>query len=354
MAVSSNPVAKSSDCLDPTDWMKALLTVTYKGKPVAPTIEPMPVALLGNCVGFPWHFANENEKLDWLLETGLLDRDFKTWLAKKGYGTVTDRVKEEYLDRVGEPHGDAGLKETLVPLSTGGVFAEAVLGRSNCAEKIDLSRFWNWQDSPIQIMPPEIDKLTAGGHKGAAELLSDLVAAGFDPEAIHVHPASPQTAINAAAASAQSSTDSLMQALTMANMFRDMSNATATTDIGAQSIKAAEAGAKAAGEQATENMKIASEQYMQRLQMMGDLAKQVLPLLLAPETGGASLLGEASTAGAAFNAAGKLDQAAEGGDAAGSAESAAGEAAGAASTGEGIAGAAEGLSSIAGVLGGLL
>lgn len=333
--------------MDPTDWMKALLTVTYKGKPVAPTIEPTPVALLGNCVAFPWHFDNENEKLDWLLETGLLDRDFTAWQTKAGYGSVTDEVKEAYLDLVGEPHGDAGLKETLVPIPTGGVFAEAVLGRANCAEKIDLTRFWNWQDSPIPIMPPEIDKLTAGGHKSAAELLADLTAAGFDPEAIHLHPASPQGAINAAANSAQSSTESLIQALTAANMFRDMSNAAATTAIGAQSIQTAEAGAKAAGEEATENMKIASEQAIKGLQMVGDLAKQVLPLLLAPETGGASLLGEASTAGAALNAAGDLDQAVEGG---GEAEGAA-EAGG---TAEGIGGAAEGLSSIAGVLGGLL
>ena len=339
--------------MDPTDWMKALLTVTYKGKPVAPTIEPTPVALLGNCVAFPWHFANENEKLDWLLETGLLDRDFNAWLAKKGYGTVTDDVKEEYLDLVGEPHGDAGLKETLVPIPTGGVFAEAVLGRANCAEKTDLTRFWNWQDSPIQIMPPEIDKLTAGGHKSAAEILSDLAAAGFDPEAIHIHPASPQGEINAAAASAQSSTDALMKALTAANMFRDMSNAATTTAIGAQSIQTAEAGAKAAGEQATENMKIASDSAIQGLQMIGDLAKQVLPLLLAPETGGASLLmgGEASTAGAALNAAGDLDKVAEGAE---GAEGAVGEAEGAGSTAEGLAGATEGLSSIAGVLGGLL
>lgn len=38
---------------------------------------------------------------------------------------------------------------TMVPLSTRGMVGEAVLGNSNASEKIDLTRFWNWQDSPI-------------------------------------------------------------------------------------------------------------------------------------------------------------------------------------------------------------
>lgn len=38
---------------------------------------------------------------------------------------------------------------TMVPLTTRGMVGEAVLGSSNASEKIDLTRFWNWQDSPI-------------------------------------------------------------------------------------------------------------------------------------------------------------------------------------------------------------
>ncbi len=37
---------------------------------------------------------------------------------------------------------------STVALPTKGVLGEAVLGRSPSAEKIDLTRFWNWQDSP--------------------------------------------------------------------------------------------------------------------------------------------------------------------------------------------------------------
>ncbi len=50
----------------------------------------------------------------------------------------------------------------LVPIPTGGVFAEAVLGRSNSAEKLDITRFWNWQDSPIPLQPPEIAAISTG------------------------------------------------------------------------------------------------------------------------------------------------------------------------------------------------
>src|SRR5688572_31339603 len=58
--------------------------------------------------------------------------------------------------------GPDSRREDLVPLPTGGVFAEAVLGRSNSAEKLDVTRFWNWQDSPPPFAPPAIASLQAG------------------------------------------------------------------------------------------------------------------------------------------------------------------------------------------------
>lgn len=38
---------------------------------------------------------------------------------------------------------------SMVSMSTRGMVGEAVLGNSNASEKIDLTRFWNWNDSPI-------------------------------------------------------------------------------------------------------------------------------------------------------------------------------------------------------------
>jgi hypothetical protein len=42
---------------------------------------------------------------------------------------------------------------SVIALPTRGVLGEAVLGHCPSAEKIDLTRFWNWQDSPSDVAP---------------------------------------------------------------------------------------------------------------------------------------------------------------------------------------------------------
>ncbi|AIT82889.1 hypothetical protein [Novosphingobium pentaromativorans] len=42
---------------------------------------------------------------------------------------------------------------STIALPTKGVLGEAVLGRCSSAEKIDITRFWNWQDSPSDTAP---------------------------------------------------------------------------------------------------------------------------------------------------------------------------------------------------------
>lgn len=41
---------------------------------------------------------------------------------------------------------------TTISLPTDGMIGEAVLGETNVSELIDLTRFWNWKDSPIDKM----------------------------------------------------------------------------------------------------------------------------------------------------------------------------------------------------------
>lgn len=43
--------------------------------------------------------------------------------------------------------------QSTIPLPTQGVLGEAVLGHCPSAEKIDITRFWNWQDSPADTAP---------------------------------------------------------------------------------------------------------------------------------------------------------------------------------------------------------
>jgi hypothetical protein len=311
--------------LGPAQQVAALGQLTYKGKPVGQTLDPTPVAVAGDYVGFRWYFEDEADKLDWLLEKRLLRRDFRAWCRKKGYnvparmnGDISEEMKEAWLDEHDdEPQGDEGREDTLIPMPSTGVFAEAVLGRFNCAEKLDMTRFWKWSDAPIPILPPEISPLQAGS-RSAAELITNLKAAGVDAPAIHLH--SGPEAISAADSAGQASTAAALQALTASNMFRDMSNMAATANLAQTGIQSAQQGATAAGQQATEGMKISSQQAIQAQQAVADVVKAVAPILIQAAMGGVAgpaglgATGAMSGAGAALNAAGALDAAKDGGE----------------------------------------
>ena len=43
--------------------------------------------------------------------------------------------------------------EMMISLPAGGMVGEAILGGSNASEKIDITRFWKWDDSPIDAAP---------------------------------------------------------------------------------------------------------------------------------------------------------------------------------------------------------
>ncbi|HEV3154864.1 MAG TPA: hypothetical protein VGZ02_13740 [Candidatus Baltobacteraceae bacterium] len=89
--------------------------------------------------------------------------------AAQSVSTVTDigQIEDALL-----AYQVAGFKppHSIVALPTRGVLGEAVLGHCPSAEKIDLTRFWNWQDSPsdtsAQISPVTLPtgspSLTAG------------------------------------------------------------------------------------------------------------------------------------------------------------------------------------------------
>ncbi len=57
-----------------------------------------------------------------------------------------------------------------ITLPTRGMLAEAVLGACNACEKIDLTRFWNWQDSPAEeaaeLKPSDIEGQSLIGPQG--------------------------------------------------------------------------------------------------------------------------------------------------------------------------------------------
>ncbi len=111
--------------LDPTTWASMLAGYSYQGEALGPSVDPRPVAVTGNLVGFRWSFANAEDE------------------AVFRHLHLNDN--ELYSDAVSIP--------------TGGLFGEAVLGQSNTADKVDITRFWNWKDSLPPIRPTEIGPL---------------------------------------------------------------------------------------------------------------------------------------------------------------------------------------------------
>ena len=116
------------------------VTINEQSVPLVQVAEPTPVRIVGNALVFKINTDPIN------------DEEWRDFMASRGVGI-----------------GDS--KVDIVPLSSGGIFAEAVLGRFNCAERLDLSRFFNWQDSPIPIQPTDIAAIQtglAGDRRGRA------------------------------------------------------------------------------------------------------------------------------------------------------------------------------------------
>lgn len=72
--------------------------------------------------------------------------------------------KGERVDLIDYYRPDTPVPASRVSLPTRGVFAEAVMGSCNSCEEIDDSRFWRWEDSPIDE-PPSIDSISTGTRR---------------------------------------------------------------------------------------------------------------------------------------------------------------------------------------------
>ena len=255
------------------EYSQLLANVTYQGRKIASFLDPKPVAITGNYIGFRWHFANKTER-----------KEFEDYYSKK-----------------------TSKNDVTIPLPSGGVFAEAVLGRYNSAEKLDMTRFWNWQDSPIPILPPEI----AAVQTGSRAISNAPQAAGLENQAARLNrlQALPDpTGMGAA-----------MNALTMANMFRDMSGSQQVAGMIQNAQQLANQGATSAGEINAENMANFQEYqsglvkaYLEHTQKMAEV---VGPIAMGAATGGAGLAASSlSKAGAVMNMASALDQSSSNGN----------------------------------------
>lgn len=163
--------------------------------------------------------------------------------VKLGDGTtVADHVENRVLEFVGEfaaypctdaawssrieatfdpqPSADA-FDERLVTLPTRGVFADARLGACNASELIDNTRFWDWQQSPIPHMAPEIAPVTPVTPTPQQQ-------AGMTPTAF---PSSLVNIVNPPAAPEPTGLGAALNVLATPNIFRDMSGRAEVADL---------------------------------------------------------------------------------------------------------------------------
>lgn len=201
--------------LDPAELSLALAGYTIGGQPLMQVIDPTPVMIAGNYMVF----RNHTEDDSW-----------QKFLASKQLSV-------------------GPVSSTVVPLPSGGVFAEAVLGRANSAEKLDMTRFWNWQDSPIPITAPDIATLQAGSRNQPVNLETGTIS----PSVLNIMnpPQLPDpTGMTAA-----------LNALAQGTMFRDMSGLAATVGLAGTGLQEAFKGSSDAQKYAMENFKTAASLF---------------------------------------------------------------------------------------------
>lgn len=244
-----------------------LAPFTYAGQPLAQVVDPAPLGVTGNYLIFrmPWE---ARDLLDSAEPTGMgTDKAWMEWVGKHAdyQATVDD----------------------FVPLPSGGVFAEAVLGRSNCAEKLDITRFWNWQDSPTPLQAPDIAAVQAGSRAQ-----QDVTT-----------PAGPTTPIvafnNPAPLPDPTGLSSTLGALANGAMFRDMSGSATTQALALAALTGAGQGATAAGQQGVANAAMAAQKDI-------EMAKIAAGLITGGLAGGSK--GTVSEQGAKINEGRSLDK----------------------------------------------
>lgn len=235
----SNAIWRS---LSPVEIMTMLTSYSFEGAPLVQSVDPVPVAVAGNYVVF------------------------------RLYGGEKSKYWMDFLEKHGLKNPES--TEDLIPLPSGGLFAEAVLGRSNSAEKVDITRFWNWQDSPIPILPPEISPLQAGSR--ARDL--DTGTSPLESPVVNI--------VNPPALPDPAGLGPLYSAIANGSMFRDMSGLAQTAALAQAALQAAQAGAGQATTAAGKAQQVAAQQLTEFLKLVAQVAAAAL-------TGGASAAGGA-------------------------------------------------------------
>jgi hypothetical protein len=217
--------------------------VGQKTVPVAQVIDPRPIRYVGNYLAFK-------------MNVDAADESWAQWLKDRGVQVGSSR-------------------QDIVPLGTGGTFAEAVLGRSNCAEKLDLTRFWDWQDSPTPLQPTEIAAIQTGSRATPEDTSPGQLSTPI------VNITSPTSLPDPAGTAA------VLAAIQNGNMFRDMSGLQGTIGLAQAALQATAAGAATAGQQAGTNMENLLKANTERQRIAAEMVTSLAKTAASAYTGGA-------------------------------------------------------------------
>lgn len=268
--------------LDPSNIALLLSSFTFEGRPVADQIDPNPVMVASNYLVFRMPAFVEttgiSDNREAAEESSPLATAFKNW--------------KKWLKDRGLVIGGSTASEQLIPIPTGGVFAEAVLGRSNSAEKLDATRFWNWQDSPIPLQPPEIAAIQMGSRSQSM----DVTPGQLSSPILNI--------MNPTSLPDPTGVGSIIGALQNGSMFRDMSGLAATAGLAKSlSSNSTSAGAEA-GRQAAANLAVAAQKDIEEKRIAAQLAMAAMGLPAA--NGGTPK--NISESGALLNTADEMDK----------------------------------------------
>jgi len=257
--------------LDAASLLMLLSPFEWLGSALADRVDPTPIAVAGN----------------YLVLRAPAEPD-----DASGLGSSEDR----WADLLTGRGIDLAAQDVrLIPIPTGGVFAEAVLGRSNAAEKLDITRFWNWQDSPIPLQPTEIAPVTAGS-RGQPE---NLTPGALGPPVLNI--------LNPTGLPDPAGLSALIGAIASGSMFRDMSGLAGTQAAGQALSQGTLTAATEAGQLASANFKTATEQATEMAKTAADLWK-VWATSKNNGNGGSDGGGSASEQGALINHGRSMDE----------------------------------------------
>ena len=227
-----------------------LSNYTFNDKRLIEYVDTQPLTVYGNYLVLKYYDEDDEEWQNW---------------------------KEKHIDT-------AKVTQQKVPVATGGTFAEAVLGRFNASEKLDITRFWNWQESPIPIQAPDIAPIQSGSRKEA----DNTTPGRLDAPVVNI--------MNPPNLPDPQGMGAVLNAVSSSNLFKDMSGLAATASLAQQSVKSSGEGATAAAAQAGQNMKVAADLEKARLDMLSKLL------------GGSLSKSGVSKIGALLNHGSKLDE----------------------------------------------